>query len=100
MMLDQFWAAVDAQLAELATAKSATDVVSILNKYENPSCGDAFFAGSGGDGSIADALDEAGWHFPDFRADYHWCATAPDGSQVTYVEGDVYYGNSMPPGGA
>lgn len=99
MNLDGFWAAVDAQLRDLTTARSAADVLRILatsgNPYGDPSItsAPAFFAGSGGDGSVYEALTEAGWSPLWWKAGYHWAMRAPDGSEITYIEGDVYEGN-------
>jgi hypothetical protein len=95
--MDAFWAAIEAQLDLLKTAKSADEVVTILGgKQVGVAAGDAFFAGGGGNGSIAGVLREAGWSVVWFKADYHWCMQAPDGSQLTYVEGDVYRRNQRP----
>jgi len=91
--MDDFWRAIDAQLAELTTAGSADDVINILNRYCPPSSGEAFFAGSGGDETVYDALHKAGWTILWFEAPYYWCMEAPDGSKISYVEGDVYRGN-------
>ena len=90
-----FWAHIDRQLLLLKTAKSAEDVITILGRRTS-STGDAFFAGGGGDGSIAGALTEAGWTVAWMEADYYWCMVAPDGSKITYVEGDVFRGNQRP----
>lgn len=96
MSLTGFWAVVDAQLAELRSARSADDVLCILatrgNPYGDPliSSAPAFFAGSGGDGTVLDALSAAGWRVTWIEADYHYAMTAPDGTGITYVEGDVF----------
>lgn len=104
MALDGFWEAIEAQLTELKSAKNAEDVVRILSLEREPlglACGsaDGFFAGSGGDGSVEGALDEAGWIHVWREAAYYYCMKAPeDGSTVTYVEGDIYVGNRPPLG--
>lgn len=90
--MDAFWAAIEAQLKELESAKSADDVIRILGQSES-GCGDAFFAGSGGDGTVYDSLLTAGWEFVWSEADYYYAMKAPDGSMITYVEGDIYRGN-------
>lgn len=97
-MTDAFWKAVEAQLKELESAKTAADVVRILSRERNPYghetiAADGFFAGGGGDDSVEAALDEAGWVHVWREAEYYWCMRAPDGSHVTYVEGDIYLGN-------
>ncbi len=90
--LDGFWAEIDAQLDALKTAGSADDVIRILGGSAAASSGDAFFAGSGGDGTVEGALDEAGWTHVWREASYYWAMRAPNGDGVTYVEGDVYRG--------
>jgi hypothetical protein len=94
--MDAFWAHIERQLLLLKTAASAEDVITILGGKMDGSSGHAFFAGAGGDGSIAGVLREAGWSSVWFVADYHWCMRAPDGSEITYVEGDIYRGNDRP----
>ncbi len=49
---------------------------------------DAFWHGDGD--SMWDALSDRGWVFYDFEAPYLWSATAPDGSAIRFVEGDIY----------
>jgi hypothetical protein len=101
-MADEFWAKVAAQLKELESAKGADDVARILSRERNPYGREwdgqaggtiGFFAGSGGDGTVAGALRTAGWDYVWSAASYHWCMAAPDGSMITYVEGDIYAGN-------
>ncbi len=99
MSLSDFWAAIDAQLKDLESAENADDVIRILGGVEAASSGDAFFGGGGGDGCMWESLDKAGWSFVWFDADYYWCMRAPNGSMVTYVEGDVYSGNQKSAGG-
>jgi hypothetical protein len=98
-MSDDFWGTITAQLKELETATSADAVVRILSHERNPyghgvGSTDGFFAGSGGGGTVADALFTAGWVTVWWEAGYHYCLRAPDGSEITYVEGDIYIGNS------
>lgn len=89
--MKDFWAHIEEQLTKLKSAKTADEVIAILDP---PSSGDAFFAGSGGDGSIAGVLYEAGWHTTWYEADYYWVMQAPNGDKITYVEGDVYRGDT------
>jgi hypothetical protein len=98
MTSDTFWATIDAQLKEASTAATADDVLRIFATARNP-YGDAhitgapgFFAGSGGDDTLMDALYAAGWSLVWAEASYHWAMRAPDGSGITYVEGDLYSG--------
>jgi hypothetical protein len=94
--MTSFWAAIEEQCRELCTARSADAVITILNRHGQPSSGDAFFAGSGGDTQVIDCLREAGWDTVHVKADYYWVMRAPDGSLLTYVEGDVYRGDQIP----
>lgn len=91
--MNAFWTAIDELCNRLEKAKTAAEVVAILNDYHEPSVGDAFFEGSGGDRSVREALDEAGWTVVWSEASYHYAMRAPDGSLLTYVEGDVYLGD-------
>lgn len=54
----------------------------------------AFFAGSGGDGTVMEALTDAGWRVTWAEASYYYVMTAPDGSSITYIEGDIERGDT------
>ena len=88
-----FWEEIDAQLNELRAAKGADDVIRILSESGEASAGEAFFGGSGGDKSVAGALYEAGWRTVWIEWEHHYAMKAPDGSSITYVEGDIYRGD-------
>ncbi|MFB7836000.1 hypothetical protein [Streptomyces sp. NPDC056056] len=90
--LDTFWAAIAEQLQELRTAKTADDVLRIL-----PSDGDApgFFAGSGGDDTVSDVLHTAGWKQVWAESSIYYTMRAPDGSMITYIEGDIFPGDRL-----
>lgn len=88
-----FWEAIEQQLTELRTAKTADEVIRILGGSENAGSGDAFFAGGGGDGRVSDSLESAGWEFVWRDAWYYYVMAAPNGDMITYVEGDVYKGD-------
>lgn len=108
MSLDGFWAVIDAQLEELKTAETADDVLRILAVDRDPYytvLGDTechgpgnpahgFFAGGGGDGSVQASLAEAGWVTIWAEASYYYAMRAPCGDAITYVEGDIYRGDS------
>ena len=103
-MKDNFWAVIADQLKELESAKSADDVIRILGPDRNPygpdwdgmdGVAEGFFAGSGGDGTVRDALIKAGWKMAGRAAWYHYAMRAPDGSMVTYIEGDIYRGDRL-----
>lgn len=99
-MTDSFWATIEAQLTELRDAKSADDVLHILrgerNPYgdPNPNAGGGFFAGSGGEGSVMESLNAAGWSVVWMQAPYYYVIQAPNGDKITYVEGDIYRGDT------
>lgn len=96
-MTNNFWATIDAQLDELKSATSADDVLRILSNDRIPdqaeSAGDGFFAGSGGDGTVRESLTAAGWAVIWAESAYYYVLRAPDGSTVTYIEGDIYRGD-------
>jgi hypothetical protein len=98
MSHDTFWATIDKQLEEASTAATAEDVLRIFatagNPYGDPHISGApgFFAGGGGDGSLRNALANAGWRTVWAEASYHWAMRAPDGTGITYIEGDLYPG--------
>jgi hypothetical protein len=94
MGLDAFWDAIDAQLAQAQSAGSAADVLAIFGSPGHNSPG--FFGGSGGDESLDAVLLGAGWSYAWSKASYHWAMRAPDGSGITYVEGDIYEGIERP----
>lgn len=86
-----FWDDVNRALAGAGAAKTADELIAALNLWHPPSSGDAFFAGSGGDDQLIDALDRKYWKPHHIVADYHWRASSTvDGSGIEYVEGDVY----------
>lgn len=98
-MSDTFWTQIKTQLTELESAQSADDVLLTLAHDRNPyglgwdgAAGDGFFAGSGGYGSVWAALDTAGWE-DIWGSAIHYVMRAPDGSMITYCEGDVYRGD-------
>lgn len=89
-----YWEAIDAQLRQLKTAPSADAVITLCPHVPDLSSGNGWWGGDGDD--MLGALYDAGWRSVDVRASYHWCLKAPDESMLTYVEGDLYRGNTMP----
>lgn len=87
--LDDFWANVDAALDRCAQATTVAEVVEILNEHFQPSSGVAFFAGSGGDRQLLDALhwdnDTSPWRVVRYDATYYWCLEDPHGEQFTFT---------------
>lgn len=92
--MSSYWDVIEAQLARVKEAKSAETVLTVCAHEPGLSAGNGFWGGDGDD--LLGALYDAGWKSVDVRASYHWCLQAPDGSLLTYVEGDLYRGNSMP----
>ncbi|MGW6202144.1 hypothetical protein ACWF9B_00595 [Streptomyces sp. NPDC055089] len=90
-MLELFWEVIAEQLEELRSAKNAADVLRVLASGNNPTRG--FFAGSGGDDTVEDALHTAGWMVVWAESSLYYTMRAPDGSLITYVEGDILTGD-------
>ncbi|MFI5867147.1 hypothetical protein [Streptomyces sp. NPDC051546] len=90
-MLDTFWAVIAEQLQELRTAKNADDVLRILASEGTTAPG--FFGGSGGDETVSDALRTAGWEQVWAESSLYYTMRAPDGSMITYIEGDILRGD-------
>lgn len=101
-MADKFWETIRKQLTELREAKGADDVVRILSHERNPygsaermGPDEGFFAGSGGSDTVMEALDDAGWTVAYAESGIHYVMQAPDGSRITYCEGDVALGDKI-----
>ncbi|WP_331732949.1 hypothetical protein OG613_48990 (plasmid) [Streptomyces sp. NBC_00015] len=99
-MSDPFWTAIAEQHTELQAARTADDVIRILSHDRNPhgpnwdgAAGDAYFAGSGGDRTVNAALHAAGWTTIWAESALYYVKRAPDGSVITYIEGDIYRGD-------
>jgi hypothetical protein len=92
--LDGFWAGYEHTLARIRAESPGTveGVAAILNAFQAPSVGIAFF-GNNADDHLSDALDEAGWDVRFLEGDYLWEAHHPvTGEWMHCVEGDVYRG--------
>ncbi|MYR95485.1 MULTISPECIES: hypothetical protein [unclassified Streptomyces] len=92
-MSKKFWEMIATQLDALESAQSADDVLRILRVVPGVSAGDGFFEGSGGDRTVWDSLRKAGWVQIWAKAAYYYAMRAPDGSAITYIEGDIYRGD-------
>ncbi len=96
MITADFWTIIDQQLTWLTRARTADDVLRILatklNPYNDPHITSApgFFAGSGGDRTVQESLTDAGWRVTWAESSIYYTMTAPDGSAITYIEGDIY----------
>lgn len=92
MNLSAYWAAYDATLARVRKEQPDTFAAlkSILDAFEPPSSGDAFFPG-GADDDLADALHDAGWDLHFTEGSYVYTARHPrTGAKLQHVEGDLY----------
>ncbi|GLI28493.1 hypothetical protein ARHIZOSPH14_27350 [Agromyces rhizosphaerae] len=92
MSLSAYWAASDATLARVREEKPDTFAAlkAILDSFEPPSSGDAFFPGGADDG-LADALHDAGWEIRFVGGSYVYIARhRRTGAKLHHVEGDLY----------
>jgi len=89
-----YWDAYDRTLTRISEEQpqSMGDLKKILDEFEPPSSGEAFFPG-GADETLADALDRAGWSISYGEGDYVWVGTSRTGEMVSHVEGDLYRGD-------
>lgn len=97
-MLDAFWANVNDCVDAVEKADSVDEVITILNRHFDPSSGEAFFGGSGGDRQLYEALRTAGWTIVWAEADYWFVARDRHGDLLTYTEGDVDRGDGRAAG--
>lgn len=96
--MSDFWDTIDRQLDHLERDRptTAAQVIAILNQYSTPSAGQAFFAGSGGDRQLMDAMFNTGWRIARPSPHYYWVMIHPEtDDKITYIEGDVYAGDQM-----
>ena len=102
MSVDTYWTKVAAVREALAEAKPSTaaEVIAILKEHDPMTIhltGDAFYSGSGDGGSLAEDLEAAGWRYAWAEADYYYVIRHEGtGEALTYIEGDVYAGDSRP----
>lgn len=92
MSLRAYWAAYDATLTRIRQQQPDTfaKLKAILDDFEPPSSGDAFFPG-GADDDLADALHDAGWSLHFTEGSYVYTARHPrTGAKLQHVEGDLY----------
>ncbi len=91
-MADQFWDEIRRVLTSVAHATTADELIAVVatGPDQTSGSGDAFFAGSGGDDQLLDALDTNVWTVFDVKARYWWKArSTKDNSAIEYIEGDV-----------
>ena len=92
--LTAYWAKYDATLARVRAEKPDTlaKLKVILDDFEPPSSGVAFFPG-GADDTLAEAMDDAGWDVNWIEGDYLWDASNRHSKEaISHVEGDLYAG--------
>lgn len=90
--LDAYWRLYDHTLATIRAERPTTfaGVKLILDRFQPPSSGQAFFPG-GADDDLADALIDAGWDIRFTDGTYVYRAKHPvSGAVLEHVEGDVY----------
>lgn len=94
MNLDSYWDRYDKTLARVVEEKpqSMDALKAILDTFEPPSSGEAFFPG-GADETLGEALRAAGWSISYREGDYVWVGTSKTGEKVSHVEGDLYRGD-------
>lgn len=89
--LDDYWTLYSLTLRDIREGKPDTfgKLATILNRFQGPSAGDAFFP-DGADDILGDALDDIGWHVTR-EAEYLWTAVHPvTRARIRFIEGDVY----------
>jgi hypothetical protein len=94
MGLDAFWEGYDRTLKRVRDEKptNVTDLAAILNAFQPPSAGVAFF-GNNADDQLPHALRDAGWDVQYIEGDYLWDAVYPPTKEwIHCVEGDLYAG--------
>lgn len=90
-VLDDYWRQYTLTLRDIREEKPDTfpKLAAILNRFQQPSAGDAFFP-DGADDILGDVLDNIGWTLS-WEAGYLWTATHPrTRARIRFVEGDVY----------
>lgn len=90
-----YWHFYNRTLQRIAEEKPQTvdGIKAILDAFEPPSSGIAFFPG-GADETLAEAMHTAGWRVDYREGTYVWVATSKTGEVLTHVEGDIYRGNT------
>jgi hypothetical protein len=92
MSITDFWAEIDAQLEQVRKATTVDEVLAACPPVPGTSVGAGFFAGSGGNDQLIDALGE-GWRIVRIEADYYWVAQDRNGDFLAYTEGDLDKGD-------
>ncbi|MBG6106600.1 hypothetical protein [Frigoribacterium sp. CG_9.8] len=95
--LTGYWAKYDTTLKRIRDEKpkDLAELKVILDDFEPPSSGVAFFPNAADD-QLDDALIDAGWRIHYIESDYLWEAKSPTGSRIHFTEGDVHDGPWAP----
>lgn len=91
MDMKRYWAQYAETKALIVDTKpqSFAELKTILDAFQSPSSGDAFWPN--GDGThLADELAVAGWVVLVWFEEFHYVIENPAGEFVEYVEGDLY----------
>ncbi|MGW5267297.1 hypothetical protein ACWEQ4_01475 [Rhodococcus sp. NPDC003994] len=93
--LDAYWANYEKALDEAAEVTTVADLVTVLNNHFEPSAAVAFFPSGSADRDLLGTLLDAG-HFEIhwLEASYHYALRDRHGGKFTFVEGDVYVGDT------
>lgn len=92
MNLDAYWEDYAATLAAVRSLQPTTfaELKAILDRFESPSSGDAFFPSGAADDTLAAALRDAGWRIEFIEGYYVYKARSPIGATFEHFEGDLY----------
>ncbi|MFJ4174028.1 hypothetical protein [Microbacterium sp. NPDC089696] len=92
MMVGDFWELIDQQLDEIGAGVETFDGVRlVLGRGQGPDA--TFFAGSGGDRTLAEELRRSGWEHVWGDRIFYVMRHPVSGEVLTYIEGDVVRGD-------
>ena len=92
MAMSGFWDLIDAQLDEIGAGCQTFDAVRlVLGRGSSPDA--TFFAGSGGDRTLAEELRRSGWEHVWGDRIFYVMRHPVSGEVLTYIEGDVLRGD-------
>lgn len=96
--MDAYWKQYQLTLDHIENVKPQTfdGLKAILDEFEPPSSGEAFFPG-GAEETLGDSLFKAGWRIEWIEGDYLWLGTSRTGEVISHVEGDLYRGDVIGP---
>lgn len=91
--LNGYWARYDATLARVRAERPSTfaELKAILDTFERPSSGDAFFPSQSADEELWEVLQDAGWRIEWVEGGYWYNARhSVSGARLEFIEGDLY----------